>query len=46
MEGAKRGNIESEGKKGQFYIISAVIIIFVIIGFAVVTNYVTVKKSS
>jgi hypothetical protein len=45
MEGAKRGNIESEGKKGQFYIISAVIIIFVIIGFAVVTNYVTVKKA-
>jgi len=32
------------GKKAQFYIISAVIIIFIIISLAVVTNYVTVRK--
>jgi len=31
-------------KKGQFYIIAAVIIIFVIIGLAVVTNSVSVRK--
>lgn len=33
-----------EGKRAQFYIISAVVIIFVLVGLAVVTNYATVKE--
>jgi len=46
MKEEKRGegNAEMQNRKAQFYIISAVIIIFVIIGLAVVTNYVSVKK--
>jgi len=40
MESIKRG----QNKKAQFYIIAAVIIIFVVIGFAAVVNYIQVKE--
>lgn len=44
MKEEKAGCTNSQNKKAQFYIISAVVIIFIIIGFAVVTNYVSVRE--
>jgi hypothetical protein len=33
------------GKRGQFYLIAAAIIIFILVGFALISNYVSVKKT-
>lgn len=41
---AKKEAMNHKSRKAQFYILSAIIIIFILIGLAVVTNYVSVRE--